>query len=184
MLRKKSRKKKKKHQKKYIRRSVLMSPPFRWKLALIGISTSFVVVGIFFIIQRPEAAELPYDVRPERIDRYFAKNNMPLKGHGKTFVEAADTCGMDWRLLPAIAVRESSGGKHMQLNNPFGWGGAQIPFESIDDATRVVGQHLCGDEPDTAKWYSTTSTYEKLYRYNGTVISTYPAEVQWIMNQF
>ena len=124
------------------------------------------------------------DDSPERINAYFEKYDMPLLGHGQAFVDAADTCGMDWRLLPAIAVQESSGGKHMQLNNPFGWGSAKIPFENFDEAIEKVGWNLCGFNSNTAKWYSTTSTYKKLYYYNGTVMPTYPDEVIWIMDQF
>lgn len=140
---------------------------------------SLIVIAVVSSLLEP-----PLDDRPARIERYFQKYNMPLIGHGKTFVEVADSCGMDWRLLPAIAVRESSGGKHMQLNNPFGWGGAWIPFESIDDAIREVGRNLCGLNSSTAKWYGTTSTRKKLFYYNGTVIPTYPEEVMWIMDQF
>ncbi len=124
------------------------------------------------------------DNRAIRIDTYFSKRNMPLAGHGETFVAVADACEMDWRLLPAIAVRESSGGKRMMNNNPFGWGGAMIPFESLEHAIEEVGRNLCGQNPRTARWYSTSSTRQKLYYYNGTVISSYPAEVQWIMKQF
>ena len=68
------------------------------------------------------------DERPARIDRYFAERKMPLAGYGAKFIEAADQCNMDWRLLPAIAVRESSGGKQACGNNPFGWGSCRTDF--------------------------------------------------------
>lgn len=124
------------------------------------------------------------DDRAVRLDAYFTKYKMPLAGYGPSFIAVADECGMDWRLLPAIAVRESSGGKHMQFNNPFGWGGARIPFEDINHAIRVVGLNLCGDNPKTARYYDTPSVRKKLYYYNGTVIPSYPKEVMWIMKQF
>ena len=126
----------------------------------------------------------PEDDRPSRIDAYFSKYNMPLAGYGNDFVAIADECEMDWRLLPAIAVRESTGGKHMQYNNPFGWGGAKIPFKSIPDAIQTVGMNLCGDNPRTARLYSNTPVRKKLYYYNGTVVPSYPSEVMWIMKQF
>lgn len=124
------------------------------------------------------------DDRAMRLDAYFTKYHMPLAGYGPSFIAVADECGMDWRLLPAIAVRESSGGKHMQFNNPFGWGGAHIPFEDINHAIRVVAANLCGDNPKTARYYATPSIQKKLYYYNGTVIPSYPKEVMWIMKQF
>ena len=125
----------------------------------------------------------PPDERPARIDAYFLSQKAPLAGHGQTFVDASDKCGMDWRLLPAIAMQESTGGKRMQLNNPFGWGSAKIPFASIEEAILSVGAHICGDVTSTAKWYNTTSTERKLYFYNGTVAPSYPTEVMWIMDQ-
>ncbi|MFH1286953.1 MAG: hypothetical protein ABII02_04360 [Candidatus Magasanikbacteria bacterium] len=124
-----------------------------------------------------------HDDRPDRINTYFTTQKAPLTGFGQIFVETADGCDMDWRLLPAIAMQESTGGKRMQYNNPFGWGGAQIPFESIDEAIIEVGKNLCGHNTSTSKWYSTTSTYEKLYWYNGTASPSYPDEVMWIMDQ-
>ncbi len=145
-------------------------------LILGGIST-------YHVVQTQPSPVMPDD-RPARIDAYFSKYNMPLAGYGASFIAAADSCGLDWRLLPAIAVRESSGGKRMQYNNPFGWGGAHIPFENIDDAIREVGKNLCGENPKTARWYGTPSVHKKLYYYNGTVIPTYPREVAWIMKQF
>jgi hypothetical protein len=173
--------KKIKHNKKRKKTSllfrILQSQQQQLLIALVLISCLLLATIIFIPPKIP-------DDRPERINAYFEKYNMPLLGHGQAFVDAADTCGMDWRLLPAIAVRESSGGKHMQLNNPFGWGSAKIPFESIDDAIAGVGMNLCGFNTNTAKWYSTTSTYKKLYYYNGTVMPTYPDEVIWIMDQF
>lgn len=124
------------------------------------------------------------DYRPDRIESYFSRHDMPLSGHGQIFVDVADHYDLDWRLLPAIAVRESSGGKHMQLNNPFGWGSAKIPFVTLDDAIWEVGRNISGNNTNTARYYSTTSTYKKLYYYNGTVAPTYPDEVIWIMEQF
>lgn len=145
---------------------------------------SIAIVSSIFLILQPKPTEALPDDRADRIDAYFAKYNMPLEGYGEVFIESAAQCDMDWRLLPAIAIRESSGGKHMQYNNPFGWGGAQIPFESMEDAIMSVGSHLCGNEENTAKYYASTTVQEKLYRYNGTVIASYPTEVKWIMRQF
>src|SRR3989338_3116903 len=67
----------------------------------------------------PSIAILPAISRAQRINEYFAKRDMPLAGFGDKFVKVADACGLDWRLLPAIGVRESSGGKHLINKNPF-----------------------------------------------------------------
>ena len=58
------------------------------------------------------------------IDAYFKERRMPLTGMGTKMVEEAEINNLDWRLLPAIAVRESTGGKFdckKVENNPFGW---------------------------------------------------------------
>lgn len=124
------------------------------------------------------------DERAARLDAYFTKKNMPLAGYGSTFVQAADQCGMDWQLLPAIAVRESSGGKRMRLNNPFGWASAKIGFSDLNESIMQVGKHLCGLMPSTSRYYKDTTTSQKLYHYNGTVSPSYPREVLAIMDMF
>lgn len=118
------------------------------------------------------------DNRPSIIDDYFEARNMPLKGYGKKMVEVADSNGLDWRLLPALSVRESSGGKQMCENNPFGWGSCKITFKSIDEAIETVGYKLAN-----LSVYKGKTTEIKLYYYNGTVIKTYPQEVIAIMDK-
>lgn len=109
---------------------------------------------------------------------------MPLAGYGAKFVKATDKCGMDWRLLPAIAVRESSGGKQSCGNNPFGWASCRDDFISINEAMEIVGSNLCGFNPRTEDYYKNKTTYERLWSYNGTVNPNYPDEVLKIMSQF
>lgn len=122
------------------------------------------------------------DERSARIDRYFAERSMPLAGYGAKFVEAADQCNMDWRLLPAIAVRESSGGKQACGNNPFGWASCRADFESVEKAIEIVGMNLCGFNPKTEAYYKNKTTYDRLWSYNGIVNLNYPDEVLEIMD--
>ena len=120
--------------------------------------------------------------RAAKIDAYFSERSMPLAGYGAEMVAAAEDHDLDWRLLPAIAVRESSGGKHSCDHNPFGWASCKRHFESISEAIAIVAQHLGGNHPKTEDYYG-GDTREKLYYYNGTVISTYPDEVMAIMDR-
>ncbi|MEK7624772.1 MAG: hypothetical protein AAB467_00300 [Patescibacteria group bacterium] len=120
--------------------------------------------------------------RAERIDNYFQKRGMPLAGNGEIFVRVAEKCNIDWRLLPAIGVRESSGGLHMQYNNPFGWGSAKIKFYNFEDAIETVSDNLCGFNPGTARYYKDQTTMKRLWYYNGTVMPSYPEEVVDIMD--
>jgi hypothetical protein len=127
------------------------------------------------------------DVRESRakaIDDYFKDRSMPLEGTGMTFVLVAEKYGLDWRLMPAIGVRESSGGKNDCGYNPFGWGSCKLHnFHSYEDAIESLGRNLGGANKNTARYYAGKTTYEKLYYYNGTVIPSYPNEVISIMNK-
>lgn len=120
--------------------------------------------------------------RAERLDDYFSARSMPLAGYGSKFVAAAKKCSIDWRLLPAISVRESSGGKHLLNNNPFGWGSAKIKFSDFYEAIDAVSDNLCGLNPSTSQYYADKTTYERLWAYNGTVLPSYPKEVMDIMD--
>lgn len=126
-------------------------------------------------IQRKEAAD--------KIDIYFKQRSMPLAGHGEQFVAVAEKYGLPYNLLPAIAVRESSGGKFLINNNPFGWGSAKIKFSNFDESIEAVGRNLGGANPRTAAYYSGNSVRAKLYNYNGTVINGYEDEVMAIMDK-
>lgn len=70
------------------------------------------------------------DWRVKRLEEFLTKNGSPLAPMASVFVVAADIYRFDWRLLPAIAGKESSYGKKIPWNNqngqhsynPFGWG--------------------------------------------------------------
>jgi hypothetical protein len=127
------------------------------------------------------------DIREEKakaIDTYFKERSMPLYGTGMTFVLVAEKYGLDWRLLPAIGVRESSGGKAACGYNAFGWGSCKLHnFHSYEEAINALGRNLGGANAGTARYYAGKSTKDKLYYYNGTVVPTYPDEVIAIMNK-
>lgn len=131
-----------------------------------------------------EQKEQIIDTRAQKIDAYFAKRSMPLEGYGAEFVKVAEKYNLDPYLLPAVAVRESSGGKRLMNNNPFGWGSAKIPFKDFNEAIDVVGWNLGGHNPNTSRYYSTEDNYKKMYYYNGTVLPSYPSEILAIIEAF
>lgn len=121
--------------------------------------------------------------KADAIDAYFAKYDAPLEGHGMKFVLEAEENDIDWRLLPAIAMRESTGGKHAckkVSNSVFGWGSCKIGFESIDESIRVVAKNLGGNNPKTARHYDEKTTEQILGKYN-SVIKNYTKQVMKIM---
>ncbi len=120
--------------------------------------------------------------KAEAIDSYFKARSMPLHGTGMSFVMVAEKYGLDWRLLPAIAIRESSGGKAACGHNPFGWGSCKLHnFVSYEQAIEALGRNLGGANPRTSAYYAGKTSAEKLYYYNGTVLPEYPDEVLAIM---
>jgi hypothetical protein len=122
--------------------------------------------------------------KADSIDSYFKERSMPLEGKGMTFVLVAEKYGLDWRLLPAIGVRESSGGKAACKYNAFGWGSCKLHnFHSYEEAIEAVGRNLGGANPKTSRYYAGKTTAEKLYFYNGSVEPTYPDEVVAIMKK-
>ncbi len=115
--------------------------------------------------------------RAEKIDAYFAQRNMPLEGYGAKMVVEAEKNNLDWRLIPAIAIKESTGGKFACDYNPFGWASCKVEFNSWDHAIETVAMNLGGKNPNTAKYYKDKTLEEKLYHYNTSVIPTYTGEI-------
>jgi len=107
--------------------------------------------------------------RAEAIDTYFEKIKAPLAGYGMKFVVEAEFHDIDWRLLPAIAMAESTGGIHACKkvpNSVFGYGSCKFGFDSIDKSIEVVAESLGGNNPKTAKYYAGKTTEQILKTYN------------------
>lgn len=132
----------------------------------------------------PEAEILK--AKAEAIDAYFAERKMPLEGTGAKMVEEALKNDLDWRLLPAIAARESTGGKFeckRVSNNAFGWGSCKIGFKSNEEAIEVVAKNLGGNNPKTARHYDDKNTKEILRAYNPpSIVPKYAEQVISIMD--
>ena len=122
------------------------------------------------VTQEIESFSPVIDTRAERIDAYFERVNAPLAGQGKYFVEAADKNGIDWTLLPAIAMMESTGGKFQaKAFNPFGWNCPKTcrhGFDNYAEAINIVAENLGGNNERTAKYYANKSTKQILETYN------------------
>ena len=123
----------------------------------------------------------------DAIDAYFIKHDMPLAGTGLKMVQEADINDIDWRILPAIAVRESTGGKfdcQKAENNPFGWGSCKISFKSLDEAIEIVAMNLGGNNLNTAKHYDNKTTKQILNAYNPpSIVPRYTQQVMAVMNK-
>jgi hypothetical protein len=124
--------------------------------------------------------------KADAIDTYFKEHNMPLAGTGMKMVIEAEKNDLDWRLLPAIAARESTGGRNACIkvkNNAFGWGSCKIGFKSDDEAIETVARNLGGNNPNTAFHYDNKTTKEILRAYNPpSIVPKYVEQVISIMN--
>lgn len=124
--------------------------------------------------------------KADAIDGYFAEHDMPLEGTGMKMVEEAEKNDLDWRLLPAIAVRESTGGKNdcnKVKNNAFGWGSCKIGFKSTDTAIETVARNLGGNNPNTSHHYDNKTTKQILRAYNPpSIVPRYAEQVISIMD--
>ncbi len=119
----------------------------------------------------------------DKIDSYFESKGLPLAGHGQKFVEEAIKNDIDPYLLPAIAMRESTGGKQAckkATHSVFGWGSCKINFESIEKSIEIVAMNLGGNNPKTSRYYKEKTTEQILRTYNSYIMN-YPAEVVKIM---
>lgn len=124
--------------------------------------------------------------KAKAVDTYFKSRNMPLEGMGIKMVEEAEKNGLDWRLLAAISVRESTGGKNACIkvkNNAFGWGSCKIGFKSTEEAIATVARNLGGNNPKTAYHYDDKTTLQILRAYNPpSIVPRYAEQVISIMD--
>ncbi len=124
--------------------------------------------------------------KAEAIDNYFKERDMPLAGYGRKMVIEAEKNNLDWRLLPAIAVRESTGGKFACKRvkfSAFGWGSCKINFDSYDESIEVIALNLGGNNPRTSRHYANKTTYGILQAYNPpSIVAKYAEQVIKIMD--
>lgn len=87
------------------------------------------------------------DARSKIIENFFKGYKSTLAQFSSVFIEVADKYSLDFRLLPAIAMQESNGGKKVIKDsyNPFGFGiyGTKvIKFSSWEEGIEKVGKTL------------------------------------------
>ncbi|MCC7304054.1 glucosaminidase domain-containing protein [bacterium] len=111
------------------------------------------------------------------VERFLKKYNAPLAANAEDFVRAADIYDIDYRLLPSIAMIESSGGKFLfRQYNPFGWGRSGYPSftAAIYDVSRGMSRYYAGGlrEPEKIA-----------YRYNPVTPESWGRKARTFMNQ-
>lgn len=93
-----------------------------------------------------DSAELS-NIRAANLKSFFRKYSSPLYDHAELIVKTSDENGLDYRLIPAIAMQESTLCRFIppDSHNCWGWGiyGNKVTrFSSYDEAIQTVARGL------------------------------------------
>ena len=117
------------------------------------------------------------DTRVTKIHAYLSQRNAPLADYAKEFVKAADKYGIDYRIVAAISVIESEGGKNtFKAYNAGGWG--KSGFSSWEDGIWTVSKSIARYYANGAKTPRAIS-----YSYCPPTADSWAKKVQYVMNQ-
>lgn len=114
--------------------------------------------------------------RALKLKSFFKAHQCPEPYHAEEYVRDADQFSIDYRLLPAVSVRESTCGVYQRLNNFWGWDSARTGFQSV---TR--GIHYILGELAWGRFYRGKSLDQKLHVYNPN--PQYVREVRELMRE-
>jgi len=137
-------------------------------LAVVGFSSMFAA-------DSTQGSDLR-DARAAKLFAFFAAHRCPVPLHVGDYLRVADAYAIDYRLLPALSVRESTCGRHQRLNNRWGWDSARTGFESVARGIEFVARQLA-----EGRSYRGKTLEEKLHTYNPN--PQYPGEIKRLMQE-
>ncbi len=127
------------------------------------------------IAPAPTAASSIVDSRISKLEKFFDRYRCGKPYPVRDYLRVADGYGLDYRVLPAISIRESGCGKSAKpLNNL--WGFHQQDFASIKEGIEFLANRLM-QHP----YYKQKTLQQKLFTYNPK--AAYPEEILRIMRQ-
>jgi hypothetical protein len=138
---------------------------------LVGLVAIQTAIGIGQQIAVPS---YEHDPRAAALRGFFAALNSPASDWTEDFLLAADRHGLDWRLLPSIAILESGGGRESMNNNILGWDSCRRSFPSVR-----AGIHTVADQLASSRLYRNKDLDRMLRLYNPN--TAYPAKVRRLM---
>ncbi len=144
-----------------------------------GRLTRAVVLGVVACTAVASDSTLPApstDPRSERLEAFFKAYDCPAPLHVDDYLRAADSHALDYRLLPAISLVESTCGSFERRNNRWGWDSAQSGFPSVPAGIDYITEQLA-ENPR----YKGKSLQEKLFTYNP--YPQYVRQVERLMQQ-
>ena len=138
---------------------------------VLGIATASVQID-----QNVTKNRKKFDLRETILRKFLKDKHCPDQAFTEVFLAEADAHGLDWRLLPSLALVETGGGRTLKGNNLFGWANGKQTFATIGEAIHTVASTL-----SHGRAYRGKDLGGKLAAYNqGT---DYPAMVLEIMRQ-
>src|SRR5579862_580364 len=140
----------------------------RWRYFLLGLMTC---VGTM-----ADGDQVPHDPRIDKLKTFFASYGCPTPHHALDYVQAADVFQVDYRLLPAISLLESTCGTNGRSNNYWGWNSAQSAFDSVPAGIAFVTSQLAAGHP-----YRNKTLEQKLSTYNP--VGSYGRKVKHLMRE-
>jgi hypothetical protein len=114
------------------------------------------------------------------VESFLKRRGSPLASKAEYIVKSAEAFGIDYRLVPAISIVESSGGKKTYRSyNAWGWGGSKgYSFASWEDGIYTVTKGL-------ARYYArgAVTPIAIAPSYNPHTPNEWAGKVQYLMNQ-
>jgi len=136
-----------------------------------------VVLGLMACAAVASDNTLPVvDLRGARLEAFFKAYDCPGPLHVEEYLEAADAHALDYRLLPAISLVESTCGAFERHNNRWGWDSVQSGFPSVPAGIEYVTEQLA-ENPR----YKGKTIRQKLFTYNP--YKGYVRQVEQLMQQ-
>ena len=116
------------------------------------------------------------DPRGVRLEAFFKAYDCPGPFHVQEYLRAADSHALDYRILPAISLVESTCGAFERMNNRWGWDSAQSGFPSVPAGIDYITEQLA-----EGPHYKGKTVKEKLFTYNP--YPQYVRQVERLMQQ-
>lgn len=124
------------------------------------------------------------DGRVAALERFFNDYESPLEPHSKLIVELADQYGMDYRLVPAIAMKESTLCHKTPKNSYNCWGygiyGDKVTkFSDYEEGIRTVSEGL----GERYVGIGLVDPYEIMSKYNPVSTGAWAETVSYVMER-
>ena len=116
------------------------------------------------------------DTRAARLEKFFQLYACPAPFYVAEYLKAADKRGLDYRLLPAVSIRETRCGAAQWENNRWGYHPGLQRFPSVSEGIEFMAWVLVEGE-----YYKGKTLEQKLLMYNHR--PAYTDEVKQIMRQ-